>query len=104
MIAAVCVYMDQLSSTVSKNLMTTVDEISRHDVESIEAALDNSYSRLDAVAKRMDVYDVQTMAEVQEQLNLESASSSVFNAIYLLDAEGVLYSSSYVKFEPDEHS
>ena len=80
-IGAVFVYMNQLSSTVSGNLMTAVDEISRHDVESIEGVLDDSYSRLESVAKRMEVYDVQTVAEAQEQLNLESASSKVFNAI-----------------------
>lgn len=103
-IGAVFVYMNQLSSTVSGNLMTAVDEISRHDVESIEGVLDDSYSRLESVAKRMEVYDVQTVAEAQEQLNLESASSKVFNAIYLLDADGTLYSSSYVRFDPESHS
>lgn len=103
-IGAVFVYMNQLSNTVSGNLMTAVDEISRHDVESIEGALDNSYSRLESVAKRMEVYDVQTVAEAQEQLNLEAASSRAFNAIYLLDADGTLYSSSYVRFAPESHS
>lgn len=103
-IGAVFVYMNQLSSTVSGNLMTTVDEISRHDVESIEGTLDDSYSRLESVAKRMEVYDVQTVAQAQEQLNLEAASSRVFNAIYLLDSDGTLYSSSYVRIAPDMHS
>lgn len=103
-IGAVFVYMNQLSNTVSGNLMTAVDEISRHDVESIEGTLDDSYSRLESVAKRMEVYDVQTVAEAQEQLNLEAASSRAFNAIYLLDADGTLYSSSYVRFAPESHS
>ena len=50
---AACVYLAQLSATVSNNLMTSVDEISRHDVETIEGALDDAYGRLDAVVKRM---------------------------------------------------
>lgn len=103
-IAAVVVYLSLLSSTVNANLMSTVDEISRHDVESIEGSLDNSYARLESVAKRMAVYDVDTIQEAQEQLNLEAASSALFNAVYLLDSEGYLYSSSMVRFAPEEHS
>ena len=32
-----------------------------------------------------------------EQLNLEAASSAMFNAVYLMEADGTLYSSSYVR-------
>lgn len=103
-VASVCVYLSQLSATVSSNLMSTVDEISRHDVETIEGSLNDSYSRLGSVAERMKVYDVTTIHEAQEQMNLEAASSALFNAVYLLDADGTLYSSSYVRLEADEHS
>lgn len=101
---AACVYLAQLSATVSSNLMTSVDEISRHDVESIEGALDDAYGRLDAVVKRMEVYRVSDVYEAQEQLNLEAASSNLFNALYLIDDKGVLYSSSYLILEADEHT
>lgn len=104
MIGAVCVYLNQLSNTVAANLMSSVEEISRHDVESIEGTLDNSYARLGSVAERFKVYDVSTVYEVQEQLNLEAASSALFNAVYLLDNEGNLYSSSYVQLGSDEHN
>lgn len=104
MIVAVYIYLNLLSQTVAGNLMSSVDEISRHDVESIEGTLDNSYARLESVAKRMAVYDVETIQQAQEQMNLEAASSALFNAVYLLDSEGYLYSSSYVCFDPDEHA
>lgn len=104
MVVAVCVYLNQLSSTVAANLMSSVEEISRHDVESIEGTLDNSYARLGSVIKRFEVYDVDTIYEVQEQLNLEAASSALFNAVYLLDDEGNLYSSSYVRLSGEEHN
>ncbi len=104
MIVAVYIYLNLLSQTVAGNLMSSVDEISRHDVESIEGTLDNSYARLESVAKRMAVYDVETIQQAQEQMNLEAASSALFNAVYLLDSEGYLYSSSYVRFDPDEHA
>ncbi len=103
-IAAVCVYLEQLSITVSSDLMASVNEISSHDVESVEGSLDNAYGRLDSAAKRMAVYDVQTVQEAQEQMNLEAASSSMFNAIYLLDTDGILYSSSYARFNAGEHA
>ena len=79
-VVAVCVYLAQLSATVAGNLMTSVDEISRHDVETIEGTLNNCYARLGSVADRLEVYDVQTLHEAQEQLNLEAASSAMFNA------------------------
>lgn len=103
-VVSIFVYISQLSNTVAANLMATVDEVSRHDVESIEGTLNNSYARLGSVAKRMDVYDVKTMEEAQEQLNLEAASSAMFNAIYLLDEEGDLYSSSYVRISAADHA
>lgn len=103
-IAAVCIYLAQLSSTVAGNLMTSVDEISRHDVETIEGTLENCYARLGSVAERLEVYGVQTVHEAQEQLNLEAASSVMFNAVYLMEADGTLYSSSYVRFNADEHA
>lgn len=103
-VVAVCVYLIQLSSTVAGNLMTSVDEVSRHDVETIEGTLDNCYARLGAVADRFEVYNVQTVQEAQEQLNLEAASSAMFNAVYLMEADGTLYSSSYVRFDADEHA
>ncbi len=104
LIAAVAIYLAQLSNTVAANVMSTVDEISRHDVETIEGALDNCYGRLESIAKRMTVYDVETIQEAQEQLNLEAASSALFNAVYLMDEEGVLYSSSYLKLSKDQHT
>ncbi len=104
MAGAIYVYLVQLQSTVSANLMSTINEVSRHDVETIEGSLDYSYSRLGSVAERMSVYDVRTVEEVQEQMNLEAASSSMFNAIYLLDEDGNLYSSSYVRIPAAGHA
>lgn len=104
MAGAICVYLSQLQNTVSANLMSTIDEVSRHDVETIEGSLDYSYARLGSVAERMRVYDVKTVEEAQEQMNLEAASSTMFNAIYLLDENGDLYSSSYVRIPADKHT
>ncbi len=101
---AVVVYLGQLSATVANNLMTSVDEISRHDVETIEGSLSDSYARLGSVAERLRVYDVETISEAQEQLNLEASSSALFNAVYLLSDEGDLYSSSFVRLGPDQHA
>ncbi len=100
---AVWVYLGQLSATVANNLMTSMDEISRHDVETIEGSIDDSYSRLGSVGERLHVYDVETIQQAQEQLNLEAASSTLFNAIYLLSDTGELCSSSFVRLEADQH-
>lgn len=101
---AVWQYLAQLSATVSDNLMSTVDEISRHDVETIEGSLEDAYGRLGSVTKHLEVYEARDVQEAQERLNLEAAASNLFNALYLMDSEGYLYSSSYVVMGPDEHA
>ena len=101
---AVWQYLTQLSATVSDNLMSTVDEISHHDVETIEGSLEDAYGRLGSVTKHLEVYEARDVQEAQERLNLEAAASNLFNALYLMDSEGYLYSSSYVVMGPDEHA
>lgn len=103
-ISAVVWYLYQLSETVSDNLLNAVDEISSHDVETIEGSLDEAYSRLYGISNRLDLFNVKDMQEAQEYTNREAASSQLFNAIYLLGADGVLYSSSYVRFNADDHA
>lgn len=103
-IVAVCVYLAQLSNTVSGNLMVTMDEIARHDVGTIEGSLDNSYANLESIARYIRAYDVDSVHDAQEQLNLEVAASSLFNAVYLMDENGNLYSSSYTKLDSSQHT
>lgn len=100
----ICVYLNQLSSVVRNDLMSTVDEISRHDVETIEGSLDDCYAQLEGVARRMEIYDIETMQQMQERLNLEAASSILFNGVYLMDAEGDIYSSSYLRMDASSHT
>ena len=102
--AVVCVYLDQLSNTVNTNLMLQVHEISDHDVESIVATIDDSYSRLDSIAERIEAYGVTDTQQLQEQLDLEAASSKLFNALFLLDTDGTLYGSTTLLLSADEHA
>lgn len=97
------VYIDKLTGIVSGSLMTTIDEISQHDVETIEGSLDNAYYRLGSVLNRLHAYDVESLDEAQAQLNLEAASSTLFDALGVLDADGNLYSSLLRTLGPDEH-
>lgn len=103
-IVAVCVYLSQLSATVTSNLMTTVNEISRHDVETIEGSLDNSYSRIEAISRRIRSYDDLTIAEAQTQMGVSAASSALFTTLYLLDDQGNLFSSSHATIPADQHT
>lgn len=101
---AIGIYIHQLTETVTGNMMDTIDEVSIHDVETIEGALDDAYLRLQSVEDRLRIYDVRTIEGAQEQLNLDAASSDLFNAIYLLDSDGILYSSTYLKLQPGDHA
>lgn len=103
MAGSIGIYMDRLTGIVSGNLMATIDEITQHDVETIEGLLDNAYNRLDSVLNRLHVYDVESLEEAQEQLNLEATSSTLFDALCLLDSDGNLYSSLLRVLGPQDH-
>ena len=103
-VVAVCVYLAQLSSTSPATSLTSVDDLPPRRGGPSRHTLNNCYARLGSVADRLEVYDVQTVHEAQEQLNLEAASSAMFNAVYLMEADGTLYSSSYVRLGADEHA
>lgn len=103
-IVAVCIYLSQLAATVSDNLITSMDEISRHDVETIEGSLENSFSRLGTTANRLEIYEARTIDEAQEQMDVAAAASTMFDALYLLDEEGALYGSSSLYLPPNKNT
>ena len=100
----VCVYLNQLSNTVNTNLMLQVHEISDHDVESIVATIDDSYARLDSVADRIEAFGVTTIDGLQRQLAIEGDSSKLFDALYLLDENGMLYGNTDKVLAADMHA
>ncbi len=103
-VGVVVFYLSSLQASLTSNLMTSVDEISLHDVESIEAWLDTTWSRLDSVSNRLEATKVDSVFEAEQELNIEAASSEMFDALYLLASDGTLYSSTYVELTDVEHS
>lgn len=90
---AIGFYVTQLNSAVSDASLAGMDDVAAHDVESVEASLDVSFERLDAVGSRLRAGSFDNLSEVQSRLLVEADSMPTFDAVYLIDADGLVYSS-----------
>lgn len=82
-------YIGQLNRMVSNNMVLNMKELAQHDVQSIQYSLETNLNRLEFIGQRLQIYDCDTITKVQTLINLER-TTSLFDAIYLLDEEGRL--------------
>ncbi|MDO4290530.1 MAG: ATP-binding protein [Eggerthellaceae bacterium] len=97
---AIGFYVTQLNSAVSDASLAGMDDVAAHDVESVEASLDVSFERLDAVGSRLRAGSFDNLSEVQSRLLVEADSMPTFDAVYLIDADGLVYSSDLAGVDP----
>ncbi|MFR2466720.1 MAG: ATP-binding protein, partial [Clostridia bacterium] len=95
-------YIGQLNRMISNNMILNMEELAQHDVQSIQSSLGTNLNRLEFIGQRLQIYDCDTITKVQELLNLER-TTSLFDAIYLLDEDGRLYTDSFLIQETDKH-
>lgn len=103
-ITAASIYTLLLFNTVTENTMKTVDEIANHDVQSIDGTLDVQYDKLASIIKRVETLDIKNMRDMQKRLCIEADSSEMYDSLYLLDEDGVLYGSLSFIFPPEKHA
>lgn len=95
LIGVISIYVHELSRVVSKATIGSMEELSLHDSQSIQNYLDDTWSSLDSIAKRLRLYQCTTIEDVQERLNLETASCG-YDSLYLLGDDGNAYYASYL--------
>ena len=95
-------YIGQLNRMVSNNMVLNMKELAQHDVQSIQYSLETNLNRLEFIGQRLQIYDCDTITKVQTLINLER-TTSLFDAIYLLDEEGRLYTDGFLIQEADRH-
>lgn len=89
----VFVFIKQLAVVTDNSVVSSMQEISRHDVKNIQSELDNAWNDLSSIYERTTVTKCSNVQEVCRRLNLEQISN-IFNTIYMIDSNGNTYSSA----------
>lgn len=97
--ALIFLYTLKLREVVEENLLYGIRETAQHDKQAIATSIGLFLDELAGVAKRIEVYDCKTIHEMEERLNLESSTTS-FNHLYMLAADGKIYTDKFVVYEP----
>ena len=90
-ITGLALYMQQVSHMLSSNTLNTMQEIANHDKSFVENSLDRSCNNLQYISMRLRGEKITTLQELQTRLGQELASSG-FQYLYLIDANGKMYS------------
>lgn len=99
--AVITVYIGQLNRAVSESTGINIEELALHDIKSIEGLTDKAWQELEHVAERIRLYDCTTTEDVQNRLILERTSSN-FDAVYLLDDKGNVYTDTLTLLDSAE--
>lgn len=90
---AVVAYINQLDRAVSESVLLNIEEVSQHDVESIEASLDVVFDRLEAVSNRLRLSEESSLEGVVGRLEVEAEAASAFHSVYVVDEQGRVWGS-----------
>ena len=80
-------FISQMNGMVQNNIMNTISELAEHDLYNIH--------------KCLEVYDCDTILEIQERMNLERATSD-FHTIYLVAEDGTVYTDRYMVYPKEK--
>ena len=89
--AAIVVYMNRLSATLTQSTLASVQELMIHDMQNIESNMDVGYRELEAILNRLKFEEEQSVSDMLLALGKEQSVSS-FELLYLVDDRGTTYS------------
>lgn len=89
-LVVIYIYFLLMSDAVSDRIYASIGELARHDIQSIGNYLDLNWNELENIAERLEIYDIDTIDELQKRLGLEEKTSS-FDKLYFLGADKRLY-------------
>ncbi len=92
------VYYRRLNETLNESIVQNMTEMSEHDVNNIQNTLENSWSDLQSMGRRLKEYastnKFDTKEAVQVYLNIER-KATIFDRIRLIDSEGTYYTDDF---------
>jgi len=95
------IFIVQMNNMIDNNMMNTIQELTEHDLVSIQNFLERNWNELRNVQKRMVVYNCETVQDLQEQMNLERSSGD-FHTLYMIDENGNVYTDHYTVYSRAE--
>jgi signal transduction histidine kinase/ActR/RegA family two-component response regulator len=98
-VAVTVIYMMELDRVVSDNIDGTISELSEHDRLNIEDSIESTWEELEHVYGKFQSYGSATVSDVEQLMNVECANSD-FNHIYLVAADGKIYTDKMVIYDP----
>ena len=94
-------FISQMNGMVQNNIMNTISELAEHDLVSIQNFVETEWNDLYNIHKCLEVYDCDTILEIQERMNLERATSD-FHTIYLVAEDGTVYTDRYMVYPKEK--
>ncbi len=101
-VSIIYIYILQLQQVVNNNTMSSMQEISSHDLQSIQSYLDYGWTELENISERTKLSNVSTRDMLMEHLYRE-AYTATFNNLFILDSQGRLYKDDHTVVEPGAH-
>ncbi len=83
-VGVISLYVRMVQDEVTRNITFSMEEIARHDIDSIQKTISDSLDRLKYSVDRIKLLNCKSVEEAQQMLNLER-DSSVFDEIMLID-------------------
>lgn len=97
----VALYSQLLEKAVENTTKNNIYEIAALNRNAMAAYVEIAWEDLNYIGKKIGSYKCTTIQDALERLNLERANSR-FEALYLLDENGVVYSDTYARYAPGE--
>lgn len=91
-------YTLKLNSVIEKNILGSIDELALHDRKAFDANLNFILEELNGIAKRIKLGKAKNLHQMYSNLNIES-STTLFANLYLVAANGMVYSDKFVAYE-----
>lgn len=91
-----------LNNTVENMIIQSVDELAEHDMQSIQVYIKNQQIALEGTCLELKNTHPDNIGEMQELLNVKVLAGR-FERVYLIDANGSLYTNSYTIYGRDEN-
>jgi signal transduction histidine kinase/ActR/RegA family two-component response regulator len=94
------VYIANLYQAVSDNIMWTIDELAEHDQYNIQKYIESSWEELSNLEGKFSTAQCKTLVDAETLMNTE-CKNSPYSHLYLVGADGVVYSDKFVSYDPE---
>ena len=82
--------------TTYDTVLYNMKEVATHDKQSIENYLESNWNEINNIKTGTQYYDVESIEDLQNYLNLRKSESEIFNDFVLITDDGTVYDSKYI--------